>query len=840
MPFTDRGVRACLESWNNPAFGPRSFPSCPAPLIISLNYLEFVGDKPVIFYVELLMKRHKLETAVRGCRRILEESSAVLHNCQSPVARLSTRKCYHLDPIMKNPLKVLIAGLGLLMLSAFNSEFLAAHAQVTAFTYQGRLNNGAGPVTGIYDLEFAICSAASNSAPNIAVTNTAVPVTNGLFTALVDFGAAPGSFATRWLEIGVRTNGGTGSFTTLAPRQQLTATPYAFVALTASNLSGTVSAAQLPASVFTNGATSGIALGAGTVAYDSTSTAIGIGTTAGRDDSTALGNSATATGANSTALGRSASASGDDCTALGGAAQAGGDGSTALGVDAAAHGYHASALGFDTMAQGNSSIALGDSAIATGVGSIALGGTASGLGSTALDGAVASADFSLAAGPASIATNTGAFVWADTHTNNFTTFYSVRDNEFAVRAAGGVRFVTSGAGLALDGTVSASSFTGDGGGLTNLNAGSITSGTLSLNQLPYQVVKNFASVGGSIGLGDDAIANDDGTTALGDTAWATGEASTALGQLSAASSYGSIALGFSAKASGANSTALGSESQASGGASVALGFSAKASGSYSTVAGGSGNSAAGDYSFAAGSQACATNAGAFVWADTQNTNFCSTTTNEFSIRAQNGVRIQADKGIHLNAADEPLIVRDWDAFAANAPASKAGIGRWGLFMEPTRLTIGIPSNDVPNRYFQIAKYSTNGAATQLVLVDQAGNLTAAGTLTGSSDRNAKEHFNAVNSCDVLARVAAMPVSEWNYKSDPATRHIGPMAQDFYAAFSVGMDDRHISMVDADGVALAAIKGLNQKLNEKDAEIQELKARLDKLERLMSSQVGGAQ
>ena len=76
------------------------------------------------------------------------------------------------------------------------------------------------------------------------VTNNAVAVSNGLFTTLVDFG--PGIFTggSNWLEIAVRTNA-TGSFLTLAPRQQLTPTPYALYAATASNLSGTISAGQL-------------------------------------------------------------------------------------------------------------------------------------------------------------------------------------------------------------------------------------------------------------------------------------------------------------------------------------------------------------------------------------------------------------------------------------------------------------------------------------------------------------------------------------------------------------------------------------------------------------------
>ena len=75
-----------------------------------------------------------------------------------------------------------------------------------------------------------------------------------------------------------------------------------------------------------------------------------------------------------------------------------------------------------------------------------------------------------------------------------------------------------------------------------------------------------------------------------------------------------------------------------------------------------------------------------------------------------------------------------------------------------------------------------------------------------------------------------------------------MAQDFHAAFGVGPDDKHIATVDADGVALAAIQGLNAKveaqkgqLEQKHTEITELKTRLEKLERLMNHQLdGGAQ
>jgi hypothetical protein len=109
----------------------------------------------------------------------------------------------------------------------------------------------------------------------------------------------------------------------------------------------------------------------------------------------------------------------------------------------------------------------------------------------------------------------------------------------------------------------------------------------------------------------------------------------------------------------------------------------------------------------------------------------------------------------------------------------------------------------------------------------------------TSDRNVKENFTAVNTREVLAKVAALPVTEWNYRTDSkAVQHIGPMAQDFQAAFGLaGTDDKHISVVDEGGVALAAIQGLNQKLNEKDAEIQELKQSIAELKALVEKRAG---
>ncbi len=160
---------------------------------------------------------------------------------------------------MKTRIKnVLIA---LVLLSTLIYQPSTAHAQGTAFTYQGRLNSGGSLASGSYDLQFTLYAInAGGAAIAGPVTNTATAVSNGLFTTTIDFGLNVFTGGSNWLEIAVQTNGGSG-FTTLSPRQQLTPVPYAIFANMASNISGTVSAAQiggtiplsqLPAAVVTN------------------------------------------------------------------------------------------------------------------------------------------------------------------------------------------------------------------------------------------------------------------------------------------------------------------------------------------------------------------------------------------------------------------------------------------------------------------------------------------------------------------------------------------------------------------------------------------------------------
>jgi len=98
-----------------------------------------------------------------------------------------------------------------------------------------------------------------------------------------------------------------------------------------------------------------------------------------------------------------------------------------------------------------------------------------------------------------------------------------------------------------------------------------------------------------------------------------------------------------------------------------------------------------------------------------------------------------------------------------------------------------------------------------------------GTWASLSDRNVKTNIVPLDDTTVLDKVAALPISRWSYKSEHGVRHVGPMAQDFYAAFKVGEDDKHITAIDEDGVALAAIKALHAENAALRAQLVALKA-----------------
>jgi uncharacterized coiled-coil protein SlyX len=130
----------------------------------------------------------------------------------------------------------------------------------------------------------------------------------------------------------------------------------------------------------------------------------------------------------------------------------------------------------------------------------------------------------------------------------------------------------------------------------------------------------------------------------------------------------------------------------------------------------------------------------------------------------------------------------------------------------------------------------NNPAQKLVV---AGNIYATGTITPNSDRTLKTDFAPVDAAAVLDKVVALPVQQWRFQAeDTAVKHVGPMAQDFRAAFGLGEIPTAIATVDADGVALAAIQGLNEKVEgrseELEARSEKAEGRIKKLEEQLSS------
>jgi hypothetical protein len=287
-----------------------------------------------------------------------------------------------------------------------------------------------------------------------------------------------------------------------------------------------------------------------------------------------------------------------------------------------------------------------------------------------------------------------------------------------------------------------------GGGAQN-DAGAEASGVLGGSS--NRAFGPRSTVGG--GLENDAFGSDSavaggvGNGALGDSSFVAGNRNTAGGPSSV------VAGGGSNNASG---TA----------AAVGGGIQNTASGTDSAVPGGFQNTAGGDRSFAAGTQAKATQDGSFVWGDRTFTDLTAPGANTFTVRATGG--------IWLGTSSSPSI-----------PA--------GRFLNTST----------------------------------GGYLSSAGAWTNSSDRALKRDFRPVDPQALLRTLARVPVQRWRYKAEGArVRHIGPTAQDFYSAFGLGLDDRHITTVDESGVALAAIQGLYE-------QNRALRARIAKLERAVA-------
>jgi len=326
---------------------------------------------------------------------------------------------------MKKQIKHLVLALALLALSTLNSQLSTVFAQGTAFTYQGQLQNNGSPASGTYNLTFSLFNTNITGVPIAGpVTNNAVIVTNGLFTVLIDFGPGVFTGATNWLQIGVETNG-VSSFTSLTPRQELTPTPYAIYAENATMLAnGTAIGAGSGNAISTSGATDSF-IGGGSAN----------GVLSSSVYSTVAGGQGNVVGASA---GWSTIAGGDNNQSYSGWGAIGGGGGNVISNNSP----------FAVLAGGENNLISSNAQLAVIGGGFA--NTNSGQYAVVPGGAnnYAQGNYSFAGGNRAKATNQGAFVWADSQNADFG---STTSNQFSVRAQGGVQFVTSGAGVILDG-----------------------------------------------------------------------------------------------------------------------------------------------------------------------------------------------------------------------------------------------------------------------------------------------------------------------------------------------------------------------------------------------------
>jgi hypothetical protein len=380
-----------------------------------------------------------------------------------------------------------------------------------------------------------------------------------------------------------------------------------------------------------------------------------------------------------------------------------------------------------------------------------------------------------------------------------------------------------------------------------------------------QALSNYAIIGGgheneasgyisTVGGGSENVASENGSTVGGgfrNTA-SDAEATVGGGMDNTASGYSSAVGGgtdniarasFSTVGGGRQNTASGS-----GGATVSGGFANAAGGGYSAVPGGTRNRAAGYVSYGAGYQAKALHDGCFVWSDYSQTgledSLYTTAENQFLIRAAGGV------GIGTNAPAAML-----DVTGESTPSlpnlylqqtSPGGYTR--LRMRNTYSTdywdiaAGPSATDRLNfftRDHNVVTFWPHGidfGGGNLITTSVGAVLTQGGAWQNNSARASKTDFERVDHREVLETLAVLPVTRWRYKVEPeSVRHIGPVAEDFYEAFGLGTDEASIGTVDADGVALAAIQGLYELVQEQQVEIEALRNEIGEMKAELVSQ-----
>jgi hypothetical protein len=261
------------------------------------------------------------------------------------------------------------------------------------------------------------------------------------------------------------------------------------------------------------------------------------------------------------------------------------------------------------------------------------------------------------------------------------------------------------------------------------------------------------------------------------------------------------------------SWAGGTETISRGIASFAMGSNLNVTGNYAAALG-SGGTVSGTAGFSAGAL------------NTCSGNYCTAVGYTAAASGVGSVAL----GYHVTANADHAV-----ALGQRASAN----GQSGSFTWADASSTGVFSNSAANS-FQVRASGgiilyTNSGATAGVSLNPGG-----GSWNTLSDRSRKRDFGTVEGEDVLARIRAVPVSSWRYVGEEGgVRHIGPMAQDWHAAFGLSADQTTINMSDLDGVNLAAAQALERRtaelrtqLADRDARIQSLEARVARLETLL--------
>jgi len=212
--------------------------------------------------------------------------------------------------------------------------------------------------------------------------------------------------------------------------------------------------------------------------------------------------------------------------------------------------------------------------------------------------------------------------------------------------------------------------------------------------------------------------------------------------------------------------------------------------------------------------------------------------------AADGLYVVSDAvGVNTDSPDEPLHVFG-DAGNAQVLVEETSgtTARRRLFQlennGPPEFTLVDTSRPVTWKFgTRVDNFEINlgGSGKTEFLLKSNGDLQIQGALVQVSSRAAKDRFEPVDPRMILDRVVEMPLLLWNYKDDSdSNRHLGPMAEDFHAAFGLGADTGRLAPSDTAGVALAAVQGLNAEVEELRAERDELRQELDEIRAVLDA------